>query len=100
MAKETMPKISQKKQIELDLTCKSLIGKNIKIIDSTNPKQIGIEGILVYESAKILHIKTDDKIKKIFKNTITFQTDYKSQKVNIKGSALFGTLVQRIKKIK
>ena len=100
MKTDKSPKISQKKQIELDLTCKSLIGKNIKIIDSTNPKQIGIEGILLYESAKILHIKSGDNLKRIFKNTITFQTDYKNKKVNIKGSALSGTLVQRIKKIK
>lgn len=100
MKKNNNLKISQKKQIELNLTCKSLIGKKIKIISSTNPKQIDIEGALVYESAKLLHIQTQNKIKKLFKNTITFQTQYNKQKVNIQGAALLGTLTQRIKKIK
>ena len=100
MNRNRFPKIPSKKRAELSLTCRSLIGRRIKVVSSLNPKQLGIEGVLVYESAKLFHVHANGKVKRLYKNTITFQTDYENQTVNINGAALLGTLTQRIKKIR
>ena len=100
MKKKSEPKLSAKKQIEIDILCKSLIGREVEIVESTNPRTLGLRGVLVYESAKLFYVQVDDKVKRVLKNTVTISTVYNNQRVRVKGDALLGTLVTRIKKIK
>lgn len=92
--------LSEKKQIEHDLLYKSLIGKEIEIIDSKNKKQIGLKGILVYESANMLILEVKGKIVKILKGNVVLKADYKGKALNMDGRLLLGTLINRLKKMR
>lgn len=98
---QNIPKLSEKKQIEFDILYKTLIGKHIKILESSNQNQIGIGGTIVYESANLLYIKTNQNtIKKILKKSITIELEYNNHIFKINCNLLKNTLIQRIKKIK
>lgn len=94
-------KISSKKQIEFDLTLKSLIGKQIKIINSNIKNQIGMCGILVFESANLLYLEVEDEIiKKLLKSSLIIELDYNFKKIQINCDLLSGSVASRIKKLK
>ena len=100
MSKNRQVKISGKKNFEYEILCKSLIGKNIKIVDSKNLTQIGLSGILVYESANIFYLNVDGNLKKILKNSVIIELELENKKFQVNGCALLGNIVSRIKKIK
>jgi len=50
----------------------NFIGKYIKIISSSDPNQIGIEGIVIYETKNTFHILKGEKIKIIPKKPNIF----------------------------
>ena len=80
---------------------KTLISKDIKIINSTNEFEIGISGKIVFETKNLFHIYTKDKkIKKVIKKNIEFIILIDDKKLKIKGEVLENTLVNRIKKMK
>ncbi|MCA9458922.1 MAG: ribonuclease P protein subunit [Nanoarchaeota archaeon] len=93
-------KLTSKKQLEFDLTCQSLIGKEIEIIDSKNKNQIGMKGTLIYESAKLIYLEYDGSIKRIIKSNIILKFEHKGKALNMDGRLLFSTIINRIKKIK
>lgn len=95
-------KLSQKKQIEYDVLYKSLIGKQIKITSSKIKTQIGLSGVIIYESASYLHIKVEKELKivRIFKNNVFFDVTIQGKALNIDGRLLLLTVLPRIKKIK
>jgi len=53
MGKRKNNTISAKKQIELDLIYKPLIGKELEIVSSTNKNQIGLKGMILLETANL-----------------------------------------------
>lgn len=46
------------------------LGKKIKVINSSDNTKINIEGLVIYETDKLLTIKTKNNIKKIKKKEI------------------------------
>jgi len=100
MSRKKQIKISKNKQIELDIICESLTGNEIEIIDSDNKNQIGIKGLLVFESANLFYIKVDSSIKKILKKGTLFIFEAKEGKYKVNGDLLLNSIISRIKKIK
>ncbi|MBW2978133.1 ribonuclease P protein subunit [Candidatus Woesearchaeota archaeon] len=75
-----------------------LIGINIKVIDSKNKSDIGIEGTIIDETKSTLNIETaSGKRKVLFKSNIIIETVINNKKVQIKGSGLLGRPQDRIK---
>ncbi|MBW2986590.1 ribonuclease P protein subunit [Candidatus Woesearchaeota archaeon] len=74
-----------------------LIGRIIKIIDSTNKANIGLNGKVLDETKHLLIIDTSKGIKKVSKKGNIFQIQYLGEKVNINGELLFGAPAERIK---
>lgn len=93
-------KLSQKQQIEFEVLYKSLIGKEIEIIESSNVKLIGLKGTLIDESANLLFLQCEPSIVKILKNCVILKVSVGDKLVKIDGKLLLGTLTTRIKKIK
>jgi len=100
MSRKKQVKISKKKQIEFDILCESLVGKEIEIIDSDNKNQIGIRGMLVFESANLFYIKVDSSVKKILKKGTIFIFKSEEGKYKVNGDLLLNSIISRIKKIK
>jgi len=100
MAKDKSFKLTAKKQVEFDVLCKSLVGKEISIVDSSNKNQIGFRGILVYESAKLFYLEIDGLVKRILKNGLVIEFYLDKKKIQVRADVLLGTLSSRIKKIK
>ncbi len=95
-----MIKLSTKKQIEFDVIYSYLIGKEIEITDSKIKNQIGLKGILIYETATLLILEVEGCEKKILKNNVKIKFDYKGKALNMDARLLFSTITNRIKKIK
>lgn len=96
-------KISLKKQIEIDILCKSLIGKEITIVESSNKNQIGISGILIYETNKLFYVEISNRtsnVKKILKNDVVLKFNYNGKVVRVNGSLLMNDLIYRLKKLR
>ena len=80
---------------------KTLISKDIEIVNSTNKLEIGISGKIIFETKNLFHIYTKDKkIKKVIKKNIEFIIFINDKKLKIKGEVLENTLINRIKKMK
>ena len=97
-----LEKLSQKKRIEYDVLYTSLAQKEIEITDSKIKAQVGIKGVIVYETASFFHlrIEKEEKIVKIFKKNIYFDVTLDGKALNIDGRLLLLTVLPRIKKIK
>lgn len=100
MVKNQSIKISKKKQLEFDILCKSLVDKEILIIDSKNKNQIGMKGILVFESANLFYLNINGVVKKLLKSGLVFEVKLDNFKFRLDASLLMNSLVNRIKKIK
>lgn len=100
MAKNHSIKISNKKQIELDIICKSLVGKEVLIVDSKNKNQVGMRGVLVFESANLFYLKIENSVKKLLKTGLIFEFELDGKQVRVNAELLGNSLVSRIKKIK
>lgn len=94
-------RLSEKKQLAYELLYLSLVGKQLRIIDSKISQQIGLKGTLIYESANFFHILTKKgQIKRIFKENVTLQMQHCGKTLNMDGRLLLSTLQTRIKKMK
>ena len=81
-----------------DVVKHELIGLSIKVVDSRNKSNIGIEGTIIDETKNTLIIETKgDKRKTLFKNNIVIETIINNKKIQIKGSCLLGRPQDRIK---
>jgi RNase P/RNase MRP subunit p29 len=70
-----------------------LLGKEIKIINSTNSSLNGLEGLVVADDRDSLTVRTKDGEKILIKHTLTIQCEG----FIMEGSALLGTHAQRVK---
>lgn len=96
-----MANLSSKKQLELDLTLLSLIGKKIRIINSNNKNQIGISGLFVKETANFIFLKlNENSIKQFKKVDLIIEFEHKNKNVLFNCNQILGTIQQRIKKFK
>lgn len=95
-----MIKFSEKKRTEFDLLYKSLIGKEIEILFSKNKNQIGLKGIIVYESANCLYLEIGGKTRRILKDGLKLRFEFEGKALNMDANLLFSTIINRIKKIK
>jgi RNase P/RNase MRP subunit p29 len=93
-------KLSTKRQIEVDLTLKSLVGKTVKIISSSISNQVGLCGKLLLETANFLIISKQGSTIHILKQNVTIGVEYKGKHLYMDGRFLNSTLTQRIKKFK
>lgn len=76
------------------------IGKEVKIVDSTNKQNIKIKGKIINETKNMFIIKTEQGEKKIMKSNNLFQIEYDNKKFNVKGNALLFSPEERIKVVK
>lgn len=74
-----------------------LIGKNIKIIDSKNKPNIGLEGDIINETKNTLEIKTKKGKKTLIKQNITFTIKINKKEYKIKGEEIKISPEERIK---
>jgi len=95
-----MAKLNLKKQKEFDLRYSSLIGKNIKIISSKISSQIGLSGVLLFETANFLILLVNGLEIKIFKDNVTIEFSDFGKALNMDAHLLLFTITNRIKKIK
>lgn len=91
---------SQKREIHEYVMYHSLIGHDIDIVTSKNPNQVGLKGKIIYESANFFYLDVKGSIKRILKRNITFRMKYEGKALNIDGSLLVSTIINRIKKMK
>lgn len=76
-----------------------LIGLKAKVVDSSNPKNVGIKGRIVDETRNILVIeKTDGKEVKLVKEENVFVFDLGGERISVDGKILVGRPEDRIKK--
>jgi len=81
-----------------DVVKHELIGLNIKVIDSKNKSDIGIEGTIIDETKNTVIIETtDEKRKTLFKQNIIIETKINNKKIKINGKGLLGRPQDRIK---
>lgn len=95
-----MAKLSSKKQALYDILCLSLVGREIEVLDSNNPTQIGLKGTILLETKYDFIIETNRGEKRLRKYTISFKFYVKQQPLYMDGRLLFSTLQTRIKKVK
>lgn len=79
-----------------DFLRSELIGKNIKIISSTNTSLVGVEGKIVDET-KHTFVLNAGKRKRVMKNTIVFQVNINNTTQQIDGKLLEKRTEERIK---
>jgi ribonuclease P protein subunit POP4 len=73
-----------------------LIGRRVKVIDCTDRSLQGIEGHIVDETKHMLTVETTTTLKKIAKNTATFDIDGRT----VNGQRIRYRPEDRIRKIK
>ena len=79
---------------EAEVLVGELIGKHVKIINSSDPKLVGTEGEIIDETMKLLTIKTSEKEIKVQKEHNVFDFDG----ITIDGKKLKFRPHERIKK--
>ena len=81
-----------------DIAKHELIGLSIKVVDSKNKGNIGIQGTIIDETKNTLVIETKTEKRKIlFKSNIVIETVINNKKIQIKGKSLLGRPQDRIK---
>ena len=77
----------------MDRYAEEIIGKTIRVVESKNKSDVGIEGKIIDETKKTVVVKTEKGKKRLFKNNITLMIN--NQK--IKGETLLKRPEERIK---
>jgi len=73
------------------------IGRTIKITDSKNKTNEGIEGKIIDETKNTITIQTKNGRKKLIKTNITFTMEINNQKITINGKEIQAAPEERIK---
>ncbi len=84
---------------EKNLKMHELIGLDAKVVDSTNPNQIGIEGRIVDETYHMLVIETPKGEKMIMKKGAKFSVKLDGKRVMVRGDEINYRPHERIKKL-
>ncbi len=76
-----------------------LVGLDVRVVESTNPSQIGLSGRVVDESRNVLTIETAHGVRNLPKNQCTFSFLLPSgERVRVEGRLLVSHPEDRIKK--
>lgn len=76
-----------------------LVGLEVRVVDSTNPSQVGLSGRVVDESRNMLSIDTGKAVKSLAKEDCTFSFRLPSGEwLRVKGSLLVARPEDRVKK--
>ena len=75
-----------------------LIGLKVKIVDSTNKKDIGLEGIVIDETRNTILIESKRKEKKLIKENCVFSFRLGREWVDVDGKIIVARPEDRIKK--
>lgn len=74
------------------------IGLEVEVINSPNPCEIGIKGIVVDETMNILKIKTEKSLKIVAKKGRIFRVKFAGRVLRVKGDLIAFRPEDRIKK--
>ena len=75
-----------------------LVGKTIKITYSKNKSLTGIKGKVIDETQHTLVLEDKEKKRKrVLKNSITFETKHRGEKITITGKQVIGRPEERVK---
>ncbi len=74
------------------------INLHVKVINSSDPYQLGIEGIVIDETKNLLIIDTGTEIKKIVKNISVFKFIFKKKSFIVNGKDINYRPHERIEK--
>lgn len=84
---------------ENNLLRHELVGLSVIVASSSDPTLVGVEGMVLDESKKMLVIESGSKLKKIAKATSTFVfTLPDGKRVKVDGKMLMGRPEERIRK--
>jgi ribonuclease P protein subunit POP4 len=83
---------------EQSLVKDELIGRNVRILQCTDPTFVNICGIIIDETKNTFLLENDDKQIRIAKNSAVFEIEYDQKKITIKGSRLLYRPEDRTKK--
>ena len=75
-----------------------LIGKRVTVTKCTDPTFIGVSGSVIDETKNTLLIQTEKSIKRIAKQSATFEFEDHGKKAIVEGSRLMYRPEDRIKK--
>lgn len=79
------------------ITMHELIGLKVKVVKSSHPGLIGIEGYVIDETRNTLTI-LGEKVWIVPKNVAEFEFEIDDKKIRIKGEELIGRPEMRLKK--
>jgi ribonuclease P protein subunit POP4 len=80
-----------------DIIKHELIGLKIRVVDSKNKSNIGIEGKIIDETKYTIIIESKGTKKRLFKNNITIDVQVDKSIVRINGKLLSGRPKERVK---
>ncbi len=80
-----------------DIIKHELIGLKVKVVDSKNKSNIGIQGKIIDETKNTIMIESKGKQKRLFKNNITIDVHVDKKIVRINGKLLSGRPKERVK---
>lgn len=75
-----------------------LIGRNVRVVQCTDPTFVNKYGIIIDETKNTFLLEIDDKQIRIAKNSAVFKFEYNQKKITIKGSRLLYRPEDRTKK--
>ena len=76
----------------------NLIGRKVKVVDSSNETLKGTEGRVVDETKNLLVVDTGRKLKKVLKKDVRFRVTTNEGPVIIDGQDIVGRPEERLKK--
>jgi ribonuclease P protein subunit POP4 len=74
------------------------IGLEVEVVDSPNPCEIGLRGVVVDETKNTLKIKTEKGLKIVIKRGRTFRVKFAGRVLRVKGDLINFRPEERIKK--
>ena len=80
-----------------NLPIHEIMGLQVQVVRSTDPKKKGIKGIIVDETQRTLVIETRNEEKILPKNESTFAFDMNGELVELDGEELMGNHIERLK---
>ncbi len=80
-----------------NLPIHEIMGLQVQVVRSTDPKKKGIKGIIVDETQRTLVIETRNEEKILPKNESTFAFDLNGELVELDGEELMGNPIERLK---
>jgi len=74
------------------------IGLNVEVVESPNPCEVGIKGVVVDETKNTLKIKTEKGLKTVIKKGRVFRVKFAGKVLRVKGDLINFRPEERIKR--